>query len=99
MRRTRQLGAVLSSINCSTAGFWTLLSLSKPSLQLLLSSHKRSQATAVCVQWLQVGGERCWQVRFHFDVLIYFLIFFEKKVRNIDHNKLFIPIEGNQVWN
>ena len=59
-RSTRELGAIPSSIICSTAGFWTLLSLSKPSPQLLLSNHKRSQAIAACLQWLQVGGERCW---------------------------------------
>jgi len=59
MRSTRELGAIPSSIIVSTGAFWTLLSLCKPSPQMLLSSHKRSQAIAECLQQLQVDGERC----------------------------------------
>lgn len=59
MRSTRVLGAIRSSIICSTVRLGTLVSLSKPSPHLLLSSHKGNQAIAACLQWLEVCGGVC----------------------------------------
>lgn len=99
MRSARELGAIPSSIICPTAGFWTVLSLSKPSPQLLLGSNKRSQAIAACMQWLRVGTDVGKLDFILMSWFISFLVFFEKKVCNIDHKNLLITITGNQVWN
>lgn len=89
MKSSRALRTIPSSIICSTIGFGMLLSPSKPSPHLLLSSHWRNQAIVACWQWL---GECVWEQ--DVDKLDYilmccyiFLIFFETKACNMDHKK------------